>query len=138
MKLILSGLSLVGAAVARSASVSDTSVSTRASSSTHYRSGHVAPTSAPTTYSKNNNYTGVISTLTVTSTEVRFKRSFLALSFGLTVTSNSGRPHYHHKVGHSHRNRCPICHPNEHINLRLGVHRDHQQHSDPRIHSNCD
>ena len=79
MKLIISGLSLVGAAVAQF--VSDTSVSIRASSSTHSRSHVVAPMPAPTTYSHNNNHTSVIiSTVTVTSTEVRFKRSLLALS----------------------------------------------------------
>ena len=78
MKLIIAGLSLVSAAVARS--VSDTSVSTRASSFTNSRSQPVAPTSAPTTYSYNNNYTDVINTVTVTSTEVRPKRSLPALS----------------------------------------------------------
>ena len=76
MKLIMCGLSLVGAAVARS--VNDASMSTRASS-TNSRSKHIAPTSAPTTHGNKNNDTNVISTITFTSTEVRFKRSLLAL-----------------------------------------------------------
>ena len=72
MKLIIPGLSLVGAAVAQS--VSDTSVSTRASSSTDSRSYPVAPTPASTTDAYNKNLTSVIiSTVTVTSTEVRFQ-----------------------------------------------------------------
>jgi hypothetical protein len=80
MKLIISGLLLVGAAVARSVSDTTRSVSTRASSSTHSRSNPVAPTAAPTTYSHNNNYTGVINgTVTVTSTKVRLKGSLLAI-----------------------------------------------------------
>ena len=78
MKLIISGLSLVGAAVAHS--VSHMNVSTRASSSTDSRYNPIAPTSAPTIYSYNNNHTGVIITVTVTSTKVCFKRSFFSLS----------------------------------------------------------
>ena len=79
MQLIISGLLLVGAAVARSVSDASRSVSTGASSSTKSRFHHATPTLAPT-YSHNNNNTNTsvidISTITVTSTEVRFKISY--------------------------------------------------------------
>ena len=73
MQLIVSGLLLVGAAVAHSVNDTTRGGSTRASSSTDSYFQLVAPTLAPTYgYNNNNNNTSVISTVTVTSTEVRF------------------------------------------------------------------
>ena len=81
MQLIVSGLLLVGVAVARSVNDTTRGGSTRASSSTDSYFQLVAPTLAPTYgYNYNNNNTSVISTVTVTSTEVRFFKKGSPLS----------------------------------------------------------